>query len=39
MHYILTHKLQDKMPMRFDVVAFEGETAQIHWIKHAFGSD
>lgn len=39
MHYLLTHKLRNKMPMRFDVVAFEGKNAEIHWIRHAFGSD
>jgi putative endonuclease len=39
MHYLLTHKLHNKMPMRFDVIAFEGKTEELHWIKHAFGSD
>lgn len=39
LHFLLTCKLKDKMPMRFDVVAFEGKAGQIHWIRHAFGSD
>lgn len=38
-HYLLKNKLQDKMPVRFDVVGLEGYGGQIHWIQHAFGSE
>lgn len=37
--YLVKHGLQDKMPVRFDVVALEGKSGQINWIKQAFGAD
>lgn len=38
-HYLLSNKLTDKQPTRFDVLSFEGEIPQINWIKNAFGLD
>lgn len=37
--YLLTNKLMDKQPVRFDVVSIQGTPANITWIKNAFGSD
>jgi putative endonuclease len=34
--YLMVHKLQDKMPVRFDVLIFEGCSPQVEWIKNAF---
>ncbi|KTD07699.1 YraN family protein [Legionella jamestowniensis] len=38
-HYLLSNKLTDKQPVRFDVLSFEGKTPQVNWIKNAFGLD
>jgi putative endonuclease len=38
-HYLLTKKIQDKYPVRFDVLGFEGRELEIMWIKNAFGLD
>jgi putative endonuclease len=38
-HYMLTHKVQDKWAMRFDVISIDGKSASITWIKDAFGMD
>jgi putative endonuclease len=37
--YLLSRKLHDKHPMRFDVLGFEGSSANLNWIKNAFGLD
>ncbi len=37
--YLMTNKLQDKQPIRFDVLSMEGAPPSISWIKNAFGSD
>ncbi len=36
-YYLLSHKILNKQPSRFDVVSFEGLPAKITWIKNAFG--
>lgn len=36
--YLLTHKLQDKVASRFDVISIEGKPPQLTWIKNAFGA-
>lgn len=33
-HYLLTHRMLDKQPSRFDVVGFQGLPRQIIWIKN-----
>lgn len=38
-HYLLSNKLFNKYPSRFDVLSFEGKPARIEWIKNAFGVD
>lgn len=38
-HYLIEHKLQDKFPIRFDVISIDGKLAQVTWIKDAFGVD
>lgn len=37
--YLMINKLQDKQPIRFDVLGIEGVPPAITWIKDAFGSD
>ena len=37
--YLMINKLQDKLPVRFDVLGLEGVPPSITWIKNAFGSD
>lgn len=37
--YLMINKLQDKFPVRFDVLGMEGVPPSITWIKNAFGSD
>lgn len=37
--YLTTHNLYDKCPCRFDVLSLDGDAAQIHWFKNAFGLD
>jgi len=37
--YLLSKKLHDKQPIRFDVLGFEGKESEIQWIKNAFGLD
>lgn len=39
MIYLLSKKLDESQPIRFDVLGFEGENREIDWIKHAFGLD
>ncbi|MDI9818002.1 MULTISPECIES: YraN family protein [unclassified Legionella] len=38
-HYLLTNKIHNKQPVRFDVLSFEGSPPEINWIKNAFGVD
>jgi putative endonuclease len=35
--YLITHKLQDKIATRFDVISIEGKSSQLTWVKNAFG--
>jgi putative endonuclease len=37
--YLMTKKLIDKVPLRFDVVTFDGIPPTMNWIKNAFGLD
>lgn len=39
MHYMMKYKVQDKFPMRFDVISIDGQPGVITWIKDAFGGD
>lgn len=36
--YLLTHKLHESAPVRFDVVSIEGKPPQLTWISNAFGA-
>ncbi len=36
-HYLLKHKSLNHLPMRFDVITFEGHQTTPTWIKNAFG--
>ncbi|MFC3908212.1 YraN family protein [Legionella dresdenensis] len=38
-HYLTVNKLHDKYPVRFDVISVQGHSADIEWIKNAFGID
>lgn len=38
-HYVMIHKLQDKFPMRFDVISIDGKSEVITWLKDAFSAD
>lgn len=38
-YYLLTHKLSDQQPIRFDVVGIEGRSGELLWIKDAFNTD
>lgn len=38
-HYLMCHNLQDKNPLRFDVVSIDGASRAITWLKDAFGAD
>lgn len=38
-HYLVTKKIYDKQPVRFDVLGFEGKESEIVWIRNAFGQD
>lgn len=37
--YLLKHKVQDKFPLRFDMLSLDGKSQAITWIKDAFGAD
>ena len=36
-HYLLVKKIRERFPIRFDVLAFDGEDLKIQWVKNAFG--
>lgn len=38
-HYMMTHKEQSNLAMRFDVISIDGKSAVITWLKNAFGTD
>jgi putative endonuclease len=38
-HYILKNQVQDKYPLRFDVISIDGSSESITWLKDAFGAD
>jgi putative endonuclease len=38
-HFLIKHKLQDKHPLRFDVISIDGKSGAITWLKDAFGAD
>ena len=37
--YLMKKQLQERHPVRFDVVSVQGSSATITWIKNAFDSD
>lgn len=38
-HYLIKNKMQDKFPIRFDVVSIDGTTGVVSWLKDAFSTD
>ncbi|MCL9683111.1 YraN family protein [Legionella maioricensis] len=38
-HYMMKNQLQDKFPLRFDVVSIDGVSGTITWVKDAFGAN
>ena len=38
-HYLLKNKIQDRHPIRFDVVSIDGKSGIVTWLKDAFGAD
>ena len=38
-HYMIKYKINDKFPIRFDVISIDGTSGVITWIKDAFGAD
>lgn len=38
-YYMIKNKLQDKFPLRFDMLSLDGKSEAITWIKDAFGAD
>lgn len=38
-HFIIKNKLQNKHPLRFDVISIDGQCGTILWIKDAFSAD
>ncbi|MDP3705279.1 MAG: YraN family protein [Legionellaceae bacterium] len=35
--YLLSNKLHEKYPTRFDVISLQGQPPEVSWIKNAFG--
>ncbi|WP_106225894.1 YraN family protein [Legionella pneumophila] len=35
-HYMIKYRIQDKFPIRFDVVSIDGISNKITWLKNAF---
>lgn len=38
-HYLLTQKIREQQPIRFDVVSIDGSSEALQWIKDAFTTD
>lgn len=38
-HYLLTQKINEQQPIRFDVVSIDGQLGAITWLKDAFNTD
>lgn len=38
-HYLIKHKLQERFPIRFDVISIDGKSELITWLKDAFNAD
>ncbi len=38
-HYLLTHKIREQQPIRFDVVSIDGQCGELTWLKDAFNTD
>lgn len=38
-HYLMTNRLLDKNPSRFDVVSIDGKSGTLTWLKDAFNAD
>lgn len=37
--YLMKHKINEKFPIRFDVVSIDGKKEKITWLKGAFGTE
>lgn len=35
-HYMVKYRIQDKFPIRFDVISIDGKSNKITWLKNAF---
>ncbi|HAT8179607.1 TPA: YraN family protein [Legionella pneumophila] len=35
-HYMIKYRIQDKFPIRFDVISIDGKLNKITWLKNAF---
>ncbi|HAZ7574509.1 YraN family protein [Legionella sp. PATHC032] len=35
-HYMIKYRIQDKFPIRFDVISIDGTSNKITWLKNAF---
>lgn len=38
-HYLLTQKIREQQPIRFDVVSIDGHSGELTWLKDAFNVD
>lgn len=38
-HYLMIKCLMEKHPLRFDVICVQGKSAEMLWVKNAFGVD
>lgn len=36
-YYLISNKMNENYPIRFDILSFEGIPPQIEWVKNAFG--
>lgn len=39
LHYLMVKKINEKYPVRFDVISIQGGLATIDWIKNAFSAN
>lgn len=35
-HYMIKYRIEDKFPIRFDVICIDGKSSKITWLKNAF---
>lgn len=38
-HYLIRYKIQDKYPVRFDVISIDGKNKKLTWVKDAFSTE